>query len=193
MKWVISFIIGLMLISSGSLQAASPKNDIITATLYGSKEDLSKILQGSDKNFQWKVFRENKIDARNVALFYALSCNKLNHVNLLFKSGANWQDPNLSDMPSMEEECKKKLDAEYVRKSIFEIQKEWDEGDIDGDCDRGENIYEITSSPQALNHILKHDKNLCNYKTKCGKHIKDVLINKQNDTAFLKVYSDNCK
>lgn len=197
----IGFSFALLLAMSNAFAANTSNKtipDIIKTTLYGTEAELRPILALPEEKFIWKTYQGGSVDSRDVALFYALSCGHLQNVPLLLENRVSWSHNMFGDMPYMEEQCKKKLNSKNVLQSIITIEKEWAEGDVEGDCARGEHIYDVLSSPKALELLLTYDRKLCQYQTQCGESLKQHILNmngmrSKNYKQFLNVYNKFCK
>ena len=166
-------------------------NNIIEITMYGTQEQLETLLKAPEDKFMWKTYDENVVDSRNVALLYALACNRPKSAEILIKQGASWQD--LGDMPYMEEECKKKLTSAKVRKAIINEEKHWAESDAGGDCGRSNHINDILEHHNNLEIILKYDKDMCNYVTRCDEPLYKYINKRRNSKDLQYIYRKYCR
>ena len=184
----------LLFQSVQALAAADKANDIIVAAMYGNEADVQKALSLPDDTFKWKTYGDKTIDSRDVAVYYALTCGKAKNAEILLKHGARWSYKVLGDMPYVQEECpKNNLTSESVRKAIFDVKKDWAEGDTDGDCSRSEHMYDVAGTPDTLAVLLRNDKELCRYKGACGEKIADVIGQKDDPKGFSAIYRTYCK
>ena len=187
------FLLGACLLTVQAW-AADKTNDIIAAVMYGSEADVQKALSAPAGTFQWKTYGDKTIDARDVAVYYALVCGRTKNAEVLLKNGARWSYKALGDMPYIENDCaEKNLNSESARKAIFDIKKEWAEGDTDGDCSRSEHMYDVAATPETLGVLLRNDKELCKYKGACGEKLADVIGQKKDPQGFRATYEKYCK
>ncbi|MBO4313969.1 MAG: hypothetical protein J5838_06705 [Desulfovibrio sp.] len=202
MKKISSSIISVLFLLSAclifqsdqALAAADKANDIIVAAMYGNEADVQKALSLPDDKYKWKTYGDKTIDSRDVAVYYALVCGKAKNAEILLKHGARWSYKVLGDMPYVQDECpKKNLTSESVRKAIFDVKKDWAEGDTDGDCSRSEHMYDVAGTPDTLAVLLRNDKELCRYKGACGEKIADVIGQKDDPKGFSAIYRTYCK
>ncbi|MCR5562478.1 MAG: hypothetical protein K6F46_03775 [Desulfovibrio sp.] len=183
-----------LLFQPGQTFAADKANDIIVTTMYGNEADVQKALSLPDDKYKWKTYGDKTIDSRDVAVYYALVCGKVKNAEVLLKHGARWSYKVLGDMPYVQDECpKKNLTSESVRKAIFDVKKDWAEGDADGDCSRSDHLFDVAGTPDSLAVLLRNDKDLCKYKTACGETLADILNHKNDSKGFSAIYLTYCK
>ena len=183
-----------LLFQSAQTLAADKANDLIVATMYGNETDVQKVLSLPDDTFKWKTYGDKTIDSRDVAVYYALVCGKTKNAEILLKHGARWNYKALGDMPYVENDCSDKdLTSESVRKAVFDVKKEWAEGGTDGDCSRGEHLYDVAGTPDSLAVLLRNDKELCQYKASCGEKLVDLISQKKDSKGFNATYRTYCK
>ena len=167
--------------------------DIVSAALRGSSDDIDTILRRSDRIFRMKTYKGGQMDARDVAVYYALFCGRPEAARYMLRRGQGKGYGNLGDMPLMEEACKGAPTTESARRAISATQKEWAEGGADGGCARADKPVFGAISAEALDVILENDGALCHARPACGPALRSHLESRRYPKAYLRVWDSRCR
>ena len=173
------------------LSAAEPF-DIVSAALRGSEDDINTVLARSSRIFVMKIRNGATIDARDVAVFYALFCDRPEAARLMLKRGVGLRYDELIFMPPMEASCKKEPSTESARREIIEAEKALLVG---GDAigERPGRIVFAGLSPGSLDVILEFERDYCKAKSSTGQPLRQHLEGRKDAMACLKVYEARCQ